>query len=69
VSEVRWNRSGEHEGEVVSVPRNFLAVETHRGGATSVRVEGRAAQRGLTVVEALRRAPVAPRWSYDVRRE
>jgi hypothetical protein len=68
-SEMRRNRCVEHEGEVVSASGNSLVAETHRGGAAPVRAEGRAAQRGSTVAEALRRVPVAPRQSYDVRRE
>jgi hypothetical protein len=65
----RANWRGEHEGEVVSASGNSLAAETHRGGVAPVRTEGRVAQRGLTVVEVLRRDLVAPRQSYDVKRE
>jgi hypothetical protein len=54
---------------VVSASGNSLVAETQRGGAAPVRAEGRVAQRGSTVVEALRWAPVALRWSCDVRRE
>jgi hypothetical protein len=53
----------------VSASGNSLVAETQRGGAAPVRAEGRVAQRGSTVVEALRWAPVALRWSCDVRRE
>jgi hypothetical protein len=56
---------GEHEGVVVSASGNSLATETHRGSAAPVRV----VQRDLTVAEALRWAPVAPRRSYNTRRE
>jgi hypothetical protein len=68
-SEVRRNWHSEHEGEVLCAPGKSLVAETHRGGTTPVRVEGRAAQRGSTVAEALRWAPVALRQSYDAKME
>jgi hypothetical protein len=48
---------------------NSLVAETHRGGAASVRAEGRTVWWGSTVAEVLRWASVAPRLAYDARRE
>jgi hypothetical protein len=53
-SEVWRNWHSEHEGELVCAPGKSLVAETHRGGTTPVRAEGRVAQWGSTVAEVLR---------------
>jgi hypothetical protein len=47
--EVRCDARNELQWVEVDVPGNSLTAETHRGGATPVRAEGRAARWGSTV--------------------